>query len=184
MDIPAFVTNVQETPHEQQDASRTILSQPLNLPTSFLQTLSPPDASISSEKQAVDEQELKRAKEDEITKLINKNKCTVCGKILGNSSNLRHHMWIHTGRYDYTCAACGKKFRRKQSLKRHHSTHMKKSTCDCDVCRMPNPTLSLNQMPHPTQEIPLCALKKLQSSILERETESSESGENSVDQED
>ena len=37
-------------------------------------------------------------------------KCDICGRIFGQSGNMKRHRRLHTGEKPYTCGTCGKKW--------------------------------------------------------------------------
>lgn len=50
--------------------------------------------------------------------------CPICQKIYHNSSNLRKHFLVHSGRKPYGCDVCGQHFNQLGSRNRHMLTHL------------------------------------------------------------
>ena len=50
-------------------------------------------------------------------------KCRICGKVSRDRTDIKRHLFIHTGESPFNCDYCGKKFKRK-SLATLHSRRM------------------------------------------------------------
>uniref|UniRef100_H0XE83 C2H2-type domain-containing protein n=1 Tax=Otolemur garnettii TaxID=30611 RepID=H0XE83_OTOGA len=61
-------------------------------------------------------------------------KCSECGKVLSECSNLTTHLRTHTGERPYQCGQCGKSFNQRSSLIVHQRTHKGKKPYQCIVC--------------------------------------------------
>ncbi|XP_062404439.1 zinc finger protein 625-like isoform X2 [Sardina pilchardus] len=62
------------------------------------------------------------------------HKCAQCGKAFARVPHLKAHMLIHTGEKPWTCAQCGKAFRRPSALKNHMLTDCGKKPHECAQC--------------------------------------------------
>ncbi|XP_034770360.2 oocyte zinc finger protein XlCOF8.4-like [Acipenser ruthenus] len=60
--------------------------------------------------------------------------CTVCGKSLSTSTELKRHHRIHTGERPYCCTECGKTFNTSTDLKRHRRIHTGEKPYSCTQC--------------------------------------------------
>jgi len=58
---------------------------------------------------------------DLITKESELHKCTICGKLSKDSSNMKRHVEVHIDGLSYSCNICDKTFRNKQAMQGHKS---------------------------------------------------------------
>ena len=56
---------------------------------------------------------------DLITKESELHKCTICGKLSKDSSNMKRHVEVHIDGLSYSCNICDKTFRSKPSFSMH-----------------------------------------------------------------
>ncbi|XP_046380133.2 uncharacterized protein LOC124151618 [Haliotis rufescens] len=63
-----------------------------------------------------------------------KQKCSVCGKVLSNVLSLEKHMHVHTEAKSHMCDVCGKCFLTKRSLDSHRDSHQDYRPHICDIC--------------------------------------------------
>ncbi|XP_031636509.1 transcription factor IIIA-like [Contarinia nasturtii] len=57
--------------------------------------------------------------------------CDICGEKFRRKTQLKQHMFVHTGNYRYTCDKCGKGFHLMSRLKRHENSHRTRQCPDC-----------------------------------------------------
>lgn len=58
--------------------------------------------------------------------------CEICNQNFRRKTQLKQHMFVHTGNYRYRCDKCGKGFLLMSRLKRHENSHNHKCP-DCDA---------------------------------------------------
>ena len=60
--------------------------------------------------------------------------CRICKKVCAQLSNLKVHMYTHTGERPYKCSQCPSKFTQKAHLHKHMSTHTGVKPFSCPIC--------------------------------------------------
>ena len=60
--------------------------------------------------------------------------CEECRKLFAQSSNLRKHIMLHTGKKTFTCDVCGKLFVDNCKLQRRMVTHTDERAYECKSC--------------------------------------------------
>ncbi|KAL3842847.1 hypothetical protein ACJMK2_020828 [Sinanodonta woodiana] len=65
---------------------------------------------------------------------VNKNQCTLCGKVLTKKHNLPRHMAVHSMEKRHRCPVCQKAFARKDVLEKHKVLHTGEKSYQCHLC--------------------------------------------------
>ncbi|XP_055301543.1 zinc finger protein Xfin-like [Sitodiplosis mosellana] len=63
-----------------------------------------------------------------------RHKCSLCDYVTDIKTNLKTHMFKHTGERPFPCSMCQKKFTTKQSLQFHMKTHVDEFLFSCSNC--------------------------------------------------
>ena len=63
------------------------------------------------------------------------HKCKECDRVFKNSTQLKNHMWRHTGEKPFTCDQCGSKFTQQGNLRAHRRIHTGERPYECSVCK-------------------------------------------------
>ena len=59
--------------------------------------------------------------------------CEHCGEKFYDQSELKNHLFRHTGERQFVCSLCGKAYADKKGLLRHKEKHLGKKY-ECDLC--------------------------------------------------
>ncbi|XP_055308951.1 zinc finger protein 665-like [Sitodiplosis mosellana] len=62
------------------------------------------------------------------------HKCQTCGYVAPRPSNLKRHMFKHTGENPFPCNICNKRFTTNSNLQTHLKTHPDEYPFSCSVC--------------------------------------------------
>ena len=60
--------------------------------------------------------------------------CPECGKLCIGSTELKFHLYTHSGAKPYPCEICNKEFRTPSNLKTHKASHMIERKFFCKLC--------------------------------------------------
>ncbi|XP_034045258.1 mucin-2 isoform X2 [Thalassophryne amazonica] len=70
----------------------------------------------------------------EIGRVLLKNQCGECGRVLSSQSSLENHVRVHSGSRPFICKLCGKSFPNLKGLKRHIGVHRNGKIHICPHC--------------------------------------------------
>lgn len=77
----------------------------------------------------------KKAKEPKPPRMPIVHKCNDCLRVFKNSTQLKNHMWRHTGEKPFTCDECGSKFTQQGNLRAHRRIHTGERPYQCTECK-------------------------------------------------
>ena len=77
----------------------------------------------------------KKPKEPKPPRIPVVHKCKECNRVFKNSTQLKNHMWRHTGEKPFTCDQCGSKFTQQGNLRAHKRIHTGERPYQCEVCK-------------------------------------------------
>ncbi|KAF2354968.1 Zinc finger C2H2-type [Trinorchestia longiramus] len=78
---------------------------------------------------------LKKPKEPKPPRVPVVHRCKECERVFKNSTQLKNHMWRHTGEKPFTCDECGSKFTQQGNLRAHRRIHTGERPYECPICK-------------------------------------------------
>ncbi|CAI9722105.1 zinc finger protein 236-like [Octopus vulgaris] len=72
--------------------------------------------------------------ERRVSKMINKHRCGLCGKLFDTQKQLQMHEQLHTKFRPYTCRFCGQRFTKSAMRIRHERSHLGEKPFMCIAC--------------------------------------------------